>query len=275
MTRGTTPEELNKRLEWQTGPELLKWPEGDWPMRMTSKKTSSVTEDIRKLRRKAFSAAATRAQLRERASQNDPDGKTDAGDQCKPEQSPQLDSRPTSAKQKKRWSVALVNLVGPQQFSSLTKLCGTIAWTRQAVQVWLRKRKTPDLLKWEASGSVLSTKERAAAFQDLALTAQDEVEFHDLTLNRLVAYRDESKELLLCGGRIQSWGENGRVGPLIPFCSWLATLLIREAHESNHEGVAATLLHTRKRAWIIQGRRTAKKIVNNCVTCRKWKGMMC
>lgn len=244
-------------------------------MRMASEITSSVTEDIRKLRRKAFSAAATRAQLRERASQNDPDGKTDAGDQCKPEQSPQLGSRPTSAKHKKRWSVALVNLVGPQRFSCMTKLCGTIAWTRRAVQAWLRRRKTPDLLKWEASGSVLSTKEHAEAFQDLALTAQDGVEFHDSTLNRLVVYKDENKELLLCGGRVQSWGESGRVVPLIPFRSWLATLLIREAHESTHEGVAATLLHTRKTAWIIQGRRTAKKIVNNCVKCRKRKGMMC
>lgn len=130
----------------------------------------------------------------------------------------------------------------------------------------MRRRKAPDLLKWEASGSTLSTEERAEAFQDVALTAQDGVEFHDSTLNRLVVYKDESRGLLLCGGREQSWNESGRAVPLIPFRSWLATLLIREAHELNHEGVAATLLRTRRKAWIVQGRRTVKKIINNCVT---------
>ncbi|KAJ7995807.1 hypothetical protein DPEC_G00248420 [Dallia pectoralis] len=42
----------------------------------------------------------------------------------------------------------------------------------------------------------------------------------------------------------------------------LGTLLAREAHEENHEDVASTLLRTRRKAWIIQGRRTVKKALS-------------
>ena len=163
----------------------------------------------------------------------------------------------------------------PQRFSSLSKLCGSIAWTRRAVETWLRRCQTLDLPKWEANQLILSTQERAQAFQDLVLAAQDGSQFLDSTLNCLVVYKDENTGILLCGGRIQSWREDGTAVPLIPFHSWVATLLAREAHDENHEGVAATLLRTRRRAWIVQGRRTVKKVVNNCITCHKLKGKMC
>lgn len=39
--------------------------------------------------------------------------------------------------------------------------------------------------------------------------------------------------------------------------------------------VQSTLLRSRKRAWIVQGRRAAKRVVNNCNTCRKQRGKMC
>lgn len=58
---------------------------------------------------------------------------------------------------------------------------------------------------------------RAAAFQDLVLAAQNGVEFHDTTLVRLVALKDKNTGLLLCGGRVQSWNEEGAAVPLIPY----------------------------------------------------------
>lgn len=63
--------------------------------------------------------------------------------------------------------------------------------------------------------------------------------------------------------------------PILPFKSWISTLLAREAHNANHEGIAGTLLKMRKKAWVIKGRRLAKRVVDSCVTCRKQKAKQC
>ena len=73
LTRGASPEELNEESEWQQGPEFLKLPETDWPMKMASEITPFAAEDVGKLQRKAFSAVVTRVQSKERVSPNRPD----------------------------------------------------------------------------------------------------------------------------------------------------------------------------------------------------------
>lgn len=189
------------------------------------------------------------------------------------------DQGPTPAVERPRrkpWGVALVRLVGPERFSSLSKLCGTIAWVRRAAESWLRTSyQASSSANFEVRGPRLSVGERTATFQDLALAAQDGVNFQDTTLNSLVVMKDNNNGLLLCGGRVQSWNEDGTAVPLIPFRSWLGALLAREAHEANHEGVAATLLHTKRKAWVVQGRRTVKKVVNRCITCKKQRARLC
>ncbi|XP_038139707.1 uncharacterized protein LOC119782698 [Cyprinodon tularosa] len=52
-------------------------------------------------------------------------------------------------------------------------------------------------------------------------------------------------------------------------------LLVYEAHNRGHEGVAATLLKVRKKAWIIKGRRITQKVINNCVICKKTRAKLC
>ena len=210
----------------------MKLPESDWPVKTAGDINPSVTEEIGELRRKAFSALVTaKAQ-------------------------PRKWSGPTS--------VALVRLVKPRRFSSLTRLCGTIAWIRRAVEIWLGGNcQAPVQSKWKAR-PCLSVEERATAFKDVALEAQDGVKFRDTTLDRLVVQKEEKTGLFFCGGRIQRWDEDRVAVPLIPCQSWLASLLAMEAHEEHHEGVASTLLRTRRKAWIMQGRRTVKKVLNNC-----------
>lgn len=39
--------------------------------------------------------------------------------------------------------------------------------------------------------------------------------------------------------------------------------------------MAATLLKMRKKGWVIQGRRIAKKVVENCLICNKFKARRC
>ena len=117
ITRGASPEELAEGSVWQEGPTFLKLPESDWPVKTAGDINPSVTEEIGELRRKAFSALVTaKAQ-------------------------PRKWSGPTS--------VALVRLVKPRRFSSLTRLCGTIAWIRRAVGIWLGGNcQAPVQSKW-------------------------------------------------------------------------------------------------------------------------------
>lgn len=273
ITRGASPEELNEESEWQNGPEFLRWPEDEWPVKTVSEVVTTIADDVKKLKRRAFSAAVTRAQSNKISNPSETDVIVNLENSSNECQSP----FPAAERPKKRpWGIDLVRLVEPKRFGTLSKLCGTIAWTRRAVESWLSKeRLISDSAKWEANYSRLSAEERVTAFQDLVLAAQNGVEFHDTTLNRLVVFKDVNTGLLLCGGRIQSWNEDGSAVPLIPFHSWLGTLLAREAHESNHEGVSATLLRTRRKAWIVQGRRTVKKVINECLTCKKQRARLC
>lgn len=99
--------------------------------------------------------------------------------------------------------------------------------------------------------------------------------FHDTTLNRLAVNKEEETGLLVCGGRIQTFNEEKTAVPILPFESWVSTLIAREAHKANHEEIAGTLLRMRKRAWIVKGRKLAKKVVDSCVTRRKAREKKC
>jgi len=52
-------------------------------------------------------------------------------------------------------------------------------------------------------------------------------------------------------------------------------LLAHEAHNINHEEIAGTLLRMRRVAWVVKGRRLAKKVVESCVICRKARAKKC
>lgn len=88
-------------------------------------------------------------------------------------------------------------------------------------------------------------------------------------------YKKEVRWLLLCGGRIQHFREDGLAAALLPFDTWLGTLIANQIHQEGHEGIAGTLLKFPKRAWVVQGRRLAQKAVNQCVHCKKAKAQVC
>nr|XP_043874461.1 uncharacterized protein LOC122764226 [Solea senegalensis] len=107
------------------------------------------------------------------------------------------------------------------------------------------------------------------------LAAQEGVHFPNTTTDRLVVYKDQASGLLMCGGRIQTFKEDDRAVPLLPFQAWISTLLAREAHSEGHEGVAGTLLRMRNKAWVIRGRIIAQKVVDKCIVCKKAKARTC
>lgn len=175
ITRGATPKELDEGSEWQQGPGFLRRPEAEGPGKMASEIATNVADDVKRLQRKAFSAVVTRSQTERFSGPSNTDVGADSGGSAL--QPPPKDQCPTPAAEKrtkKPRGVALVRLVGPKRFSSLSKLSGTVAWIRRAVESWLNtKYQASSSPKLEARGPELSVEERTMAFQDLAIEAQD------------------------------------------------------------------------------------------------------
>ena len=54
---------------------------------------------------------------------------------------------------------------------------------------------------------------------------------------------------------------------------WLSTLFTRRSHERVlHNGVKETLTELRSRFWIVKGRSFIKKLIRQCVVCRRFEG---
>lgn len=283
ITRGATSEDLKESSLWQNGPHFLKLPVEEWPKKSAKEVAANARDGINKLQRKAFSAVLTRAQAkREQSSalQNFPSMKETVIPTKAPETVEEVPVQRAPA------GTVVKQLIDIRKFSSLTKLVRIIAWVWRAAARWKRKCSADSKAKWEAMASkkggqskatqaVLSVRECQDARRDLFLAAQEGVTFHDTTLSRLAVYKEEETGLLVCGGRIQIFNEEKTAVPILPFESWVSTLLAQEAHEANHEEIAGTLLRMRKRAWIVKGRRLAKRVVDSCVTCRKARAKKC
>ncbi|XP_033955542.1 uncharacterized protein [Pseudochaenichthys georgianus] len=254
-------EALLKRREetstWQDGPEFLRWPVEEWPIRSAGEVAAQARESVDKLQRKAFSAAITRAQ----AEINQRDGLEDTQGNIKREsqgEEPSAKQTPTRTLTGK----TVEDLVEVKNFSSLQRLVRVIAWVRRAAKKWLEIKDQPRTgskvgvvsLKEKVKGATITVKEFDDALKYLFRAAQENATFPHTTMSRLAVYRHEESGLLVCGGQIQMFNEDKTAVALIPFEAWVSTLLAQEAHKANHEGVAGTLLRMRKKAWVIKGR---------------------
>ncbi|KAJ8346500.1 hypothetical protein SKAU_G00279010 [Synaphobranchus kaupii] len=281
VTRGATPEDLGEDSEWQKGPGFLARQMEKWPMKSAAEGAAGAREDVSKLQRKAFSAVLTRAQSKKTPIPDDTGGKGAVAEKSlvkvgglpettkREEVSVLMERRPEGRLRGK----AIVNLVRPERFSGLARLCGVVAWVRRAAERWLTTRsRAAGQAKWEARDlgeragkPVLTVRELKTALQDLFLATQEGEVFPGTTLDRLVVSKDEVSGLLLCRGRVQTLEGRESGVPLVPYKAWLGTLLAREALRANHEGLAGTLLRMRLKAWVVQGRRVAKRTVDTCI----------
>ncbi|XP_039513360.1 uncharacterized protein LOC120468822 [Pimephales promelas] len=291
ITRGGSPEGLKQDSAWQRGPVFLKWPVEVWPIKSAAEIATAAREAINRLQRKAFSAVLTRSLAKKKKGSvllekikvavhegGGNDLIADSGN---------------SASQKEKAKIApsgriydcivASKLLEVERFSKLSRLIRVTAWVRRAVKKWLKIRtKTLGSSKWEVKSleesvneAILTVREQEDALEDLFLAAQENVIFSDTTLSRLAVYKDENSGLFVCGGRIQIFNEDKTAVPILPYNTYVSTLLAQEAHQVNHEGVAGTLLRMRRKAWIIKGRRLAKKSVDCCVTCKKARSKQC
>lgn len=81
--------------------------------------------------------------------------------------------------------------------------------------------------------------------------------------------------LLLVGGRLANSAQENYTKHqlIIPYEHPAAKLIIEELHTKlGHAGVERVLAESRRRYWILKGRKLVKKTVHQCVICRKLRG---
>ena len=294
VTRGVPPEDLDEESSWQQGPKFLKEPMEEWPIQSAAEVAADVRESVNKLQRKAFSAVLTRAQSRK--AQNGNQGTTDGGNQGTTDGGTDGDAAdksqvsgkeegagsdtPKSSLGRKPPSTPITDLIDPKRHSNLSKLCRVIAWVWRAAQKWLQKlsKKKNGKSPTHQNGrteEVLSPREREDALRDLLLATQSNMSIPASTKNRLVAYQDEESGLLMCRGRAKAWNGEETAVPILLHDTWVSNLIAREAHKKGHENEAGTLLRMRKKAWIVKGRKAARKAVDECILCRKERARRC
>lgn len=242
---------MDENSPWQQGPKFLSLPADEWPIKSAKDVSATARENVGKMQKKSFAAALTRVQV-------------------KKEPPDQVCRRPSAG-------AAVQNLVDKERFSDLTSLVKTIAWVWRAARRFAAQNRILRTPKWEAvsSAGVITATERQNALRDFLLAAQEGVTFPATTTDRLVVYKEQETGLLVCGGRVKAFNEDILGVPLLPFSAWVSTLLVREAHSRDHEGVAATLLKVRKRAWVIKGRRISQKVIENYMVCKKARARRC
>lgn len=207
------------------GPKFLQLPESEWPKKSAQDVTPHARDNIIRLQKKTFVAVLTRSQQR-------------AQDQARVQKAEFKVRKPPTV-------AAVQNILDEKRFSNLRWLIGTVAWTWRAVKKFLQG-KAENKEKWEAAppSVVITVNERDVAFRDVCPAAQESVHFPSTTIDRLVVYTDPSNGILMCGVRIQTFREDCKSVPLLPFHAWISTLLAREVwgFSSQLDGAAENML---------------------------------
>lgn len=260
ITRGASPKDLDEDSIWQNGPEFLKRSVDKWPKRSAAEIAEDARERVNKLQRKVFSAAVTRAQMKKITEEK----------QISVLESFQI---------KMLSRLITERLVDVEKFSSLSRLARVIGWVWRSVRKWLEIRNKNSTFEKQdivgISGFVLTVKEREDALKALFLAAQKSTTFPETTFCRLVVCKEENTGLLVCRGRYETFEKERLTIPLLPMEARVSLLLAHEAHDANHEEIAGTLLRMRRVAWVVKGRRLAKRVVESCVICRKARAKKC
>ena len=174
---------------------------------------------------------------------------------------------------------SILNIIDLTRYSNLTRVVRVTA----LLVLYARKWKTPEV----HNDNILTTKEMLEA-RNLLLKATQEINYKQeisylknsdtfkepAIVRQLNLYLDD-KDLLRCRGRLQytDLTHDTKFPILIPKDNYLTTLIIQSMHKAvMHGGVCETLTHIRQTYWIPQGRQLVKRIISECVTCRKIQG---
>ena len=122
----------------------------------------------------------------------------------------------------------------------------------------------------------LSAEEVVGAERVWILAMQDDLKHQDtyISLSKELQIVDYNG-ILRCKGRLSNsdLGLEGTQPILLPRNHRLTTLIIEDCHrKAYHNGLRATLAELRSRYWVPRGRQTVKKVIRDCLVCKRVQG---
>ncbi|XP_042900642.1 uncharacterized protein [Parasteatoda tepidariorum] len=180
--------------------------------------------------------------------------------------------------QNKTFDISLTKFIDINKYSYLTRLLRVTAWVKRfahnakpnssklkgpisafelqnALHSWI---KTVKLLHYES--------------EIQQLLSQNTLSKHSRIFNLNCKLNDDN--LLFLQGRLQFSSDDVKTKHpvLLPSNDKFVELVILDAHvKIGHLGVDSTLTHLREQYWIIKGKQFVKKVLRNCLICRRYK----
>ena len=134
------------------------------------------------------------------------------------------------------------------------------------------------LRKWRANDSILLAhipNEWPYANTKTIFDDQKKLVSANSSLRRLNPIFDAESQCIRVGGRLRyaNLSFDQRFSFIIHPKSIIASLIINEYHlKCLHGGVQLTLANVREKFWIINDRRSVRKIISSCVPCTRHRG---
>ncbi|PIK52052.1 hypothetical protein BSL78_11065 [Apostichopus japonicus] len=163
-------------------------------------------------------------------------------------------------------------IVNPTNFSSWPRLkmvTARVFSVRELPKKQWMKQLTRQISKWPSSKLI---KEAELYW---IRQAQREIDFQDSNVMKLDPFFDEDDQVFRVGGRIDRapLSYDVRHPYLLPRKGHISLLIVRDRHaHALHGGHLGTAAEVRKRYWIVGDVNLSRRIVHECVTCKKVRG---
>ena len=167
----------------------------------------------------------------------------------------------------------LEQVIDCQRYSFLQKLLNVTVLVLRFVHTLKQRAKNAT-----EEGTIDSDSKKAEVLWIRA--AQDQLR-RDPSFDKLTKqfglFLDDDR-ILRCGGRLSraELPYSVKHPVLLPRQHHLAALIVRRAHQRVlHNGVKETLAEVRSQYWIVKGRASVKKIIRQCIVCKRFEGRSC
>ena len=165
---------------------------------------------------------------------------------------------------------SIAGIINLSDYSSVLRLNRVSTWVLRFAHNCRTNGKHVPCREGNLRAELIKSEERWIKAAQVRLKAQEN--FKQLESKFGLA---EIEGVLRCVGRLTNADlePEARTPVILPNDHELTWMIIHECHERVHHcGTRATLTELRTRYWVPKGRQTVKRIVNSCVTCKRWQG---
>ena len=158
-------------------------------------------------------------------------------------------------------------ILDPGRYSKFSRLIGVTVAVLRAIRCFKKLTKPPEddpLTNLRQEAELLWIRSAQKTLSDIK------------TLTKQFNLFKDDQGVWRCGGRLANTEVPyaTKFPILLPKSHSIATLIVRQAHERVfHNGVKETLTQMRSKYWIPRGRSFTRKVLNQCVTCRRFEGL--